>query len=184
MHHGRKDEFEGVPARRELVAFFDEQPFARAAAVVFEHAVYLLIADNGGFGMAQEHFGKRRRMVGLHVMDDDIVELPAAQNVLHVFEELFGDGMIDGIEERRLLVEKEIGIVGDAARDGIDVLKEGEPPIARADVEKIFQNSNGIVHDILRGAARRKTFFFAYYIPFCPKNQAGSAQNQKSRPRG
>ena len=176
MHHGRKDEFEGVPARRKFVALLHEQPFARAAAVIFEHPVYLLIAHNGGFGVAQEHFKKRRRVIGLHVMDDDIVELPAAQNVLHVFEELFGDGMIDGIEERRLLVEKEIGIVGSAARDGIDVLEEGEPPIARADKEKIFQDSNGIVHGILRGTGRRKTFFFSYYIPFCPKNQAGSAQ--------
>ena len=148
----------------------------RAAAVVFEHAVYLLIADNGGFGMAQEHFGERRGMVGLHVMDDDVVERSAPQNVLHVLEELFGDGVIDGIEEHRLFVEKEIGIVGSAARDGIDVLKEGEPPIARADVEKIFKDSHGIVHDILRGAGRRQTFFFAYYIPFCPKNQASSGE--------
>ena len=77
MHHGRKDELEGVPARRELVALLDEPLLPRAAAVIFEHSVYLLIADDHSFGMAQEHLGERRGMVGLHVMDDDVVERSA-----------------------------------------------------------------------------------------------------------
>ena len=84
-------------------------------------------------GISEGDVGDSRRMVGLHVRDNKVVQAPAAQLVGQVLEEIVANGLIDGVKEDGLFVFNKVGVVGNAVRHSVDTLEEGEASVVRAD---------------------------------------------------
>ena len=148
MHHRRHDEREGVLAEADRVALvYDDGAGVNVKGEeVADHLADLLVADDLRFRMAQHHVAEGLGVVRLHVMDDDVVERAAVEHVFEVFEELAGDGVIDGVEQDGLLVQHDVRVVGNAAGNGVDALKQRQTAVRRADPEQIVCNLDSAVH--------------------------------------
>ena len=146
MHHGREHERERALAHGERIPLLDEAHLARKAEVIFQHLRHLLIGDDGRGRVLFEHARKRGGMIGLHVMHDDIVERPAAQRIGKIFKKEVGYGEIHRIEQHRLFVRQQIGIVRYPARHGIGALEERDAAVVPAEIEEIVRDANTVVH--------------------------------------
>ena len=72
-------------------------------------------------------------MVGLHVIDDQIVERLACKQIIHVFEQLTAGRPVNGIEQNTVLVEQEVGVIGHTARNGMDIFKQCQSVVVGTD---------------------------------------------------
>ena len=93
VDHRRHDEREGVLAKAHRVALFHEDGAGVdvKGEVVFDHLGDLFVADDLRVGIAQHGVCQRLGVVGLHVVNDDVVERTAVQGIGHVLKELTGD---------------------------------------------------------------------------------------------
>ena len=74
-------------------------------------------------------------MVGLHVLDDEIVDLLPARGLGKVREPFVAEPGVDRVEDDRLAVVDEIRIVGHAARNDVLALEEVDVVVVHADCE-------------------------------------------------
>ena len=81
------------------------------------------------------------------IFDDDVVERAAVQGIGDVLEELPRDRVVDRVEQDGLLVKQDVGIVAHAAGDGVDALKQCQPPVRRADPKQIVIDFHCAVHE-------------------------------------
>lgn len=83
--------------------------------------------------MRIRHRGKGRAVVGLDVIDDDVVNLATIEQVFERLEEALLDRTVDGVEEHDLLVEQQIVVIGHAVWHGWQPSKSprrlSSPPI-------------------------------------------------------
>ena len=150
VHHRRHDEGEAVAAGGEGVALLDEQDALREIhrEKLRQHGLDLRVADDGGLGVARQHELQRRGVVGLHVVHHEIIELPPAELMGEVFEEHAVHGLVHGVEEHRLLIEQEVGVIGNAVGHAVDALEEGQPPVVCADPDQIVQDFSCAIHKL------------------------------------
>ena len=89
VDHGRHDERERVPAGTQRVHLTDDHGAGLDVEreEVFDHCERFLIADDLHIGVAQNEVLHQCAVVGLHVVDDQIVERAAGEHVLDVFKE-------------------------------------------------------------------------------------------------
>ena len=92
-------------------------------------------------------------------VDDKVVELAPGQNVVDVLEEYLADRRIDRVEQDGLVVEQQIGIVGNSVRNGVNALEHGKSAVIPADPPEILQNLADTVHKFL---LRMIYSFFCY----------------------
>ena len=89
-------------------------------------------------------------MVRLHVVDDQVVQGLAAQQILDVLQQLAAGGPVHRVEQDALLVQQQIGVVADALGDGVDILKQGQAVVVGAHpVEIVGDRSHAIHTEIL-----------------------------------
>ena len=149
VDHRGAQERERVVAGLEGVALLDEMEGVLrgdAAAELLQHGADAVAADDDGLRMAQQHLADRAGVVRLHVVDDEIVELAPGQNVVDVLEEYLADRRIDRVEQDGLVVEQQIGIVGNPVRNGVNTLEHGKSAVIPADPPEILQNLADTVH--------------------------------------
>ena len=109
VDHGGHGEGEGVATQREGVALFDDDMLICrhvGTEELLHHLRGLGGAHHRGFGVAQQQVGQRGGMVGLHVVDNHIVQLTARKGGGHILEELLASRGIDRVEQRSLLIQK------------------------------------------------------------------------------
>ena len=87
-----------------------------------------------------------RRVVGLHVVHHQIVQRTAVQDMLDILEKDAAHGPVHGVEEHRLLVHQQVGIIGNASGHRIDALEQGQPAVITADPIKIFRELFDAIH--------------------------------------
>jgi hypothetical protein len=92
-------------------------------------------------------------------MDEQVVELAAAQSVGDVFKEGAGHGLVHGVEKNGLFVQQQIGVVGYAVGHAVDALKAGKTPVVGADPEKVVKDLFGAVHVF-------SSFYFWGFVSF------------------
>ena len=85
-------------------------------------------------------------MVGLHVVDDQIIQRAAVQQVLDVFQQLAAGRPVDRVKQHGLLIQQQIRVVGHAARDGMDIFKQSKTMVVCADPIKIVRYIAYAVH--------------------------------------
>ena len=113
-----------------------------------DHGGRLRVAHEARLRIAAQRLLERGAVVRLHVVDDQIVEFPAAQRVRQVFKKLARDGGVHGVEQRGLFIQQQVGVVGNAARDGEHVLEQGEPAVVCADPEQVVLQLARAVHRV------------------------------------
>jgi len=113
-----------------------------------QQGAYLLVADDLGLGIAQYQILDGGGVVGLHVMDEQVVQLAPAQSMGHVFKKCAGYGLIHCVEKNGLFVQQKIGVVGNAFGNAVNALKTGKTPVVGADPCQVVQNFFGAVHAI------------------------------------
>ena len=125
VDHGRHDERERVPAGTQRVHLADDHGAGLDVEreEVFDHRERFLIADDLHIGVTQNEILHQRAVVGLHVVDDQIVERAAGEHVLDVFKENAAHRAVGGIQQHCLFIEQQIRVIAHAARDGVDVFK-------------------------------------------------------------
>ena len=147
MDHGSIDKGEGVAAGGDGVAFVDQVNHLGIGAVeLADHIQDLAIADNGGLGVADHQIAQGGGMVGLHVVDKDVVQLPVAQGVFQVLKELSLDCPVYRVEQDGLFVQQQVGVEGHPTGNRMGALKQRVLAVIAADPNEIFRNVAGAVH--------------------------------------
>ncbi len=97
-------------AERERVAVFDaKRIFDEIPAVkVFYHCESLVVADYHGVGISRGKFRDARRVVGLHVLNYEIIGLPAGERRFKILEPFSGEVPVHRVHDGNLFVENDI----------------------------------------------------------------------------
>ena len=148
VHHRGHDEGKGVSAGRERVHLLDELHAAVQIEreEVLHHRARLGVADDGYFRVTQDKLADGRGVVRLHMLHDEVVELPAREHMVDVFKEQAADRLIHSVDQDGLLVQQQIGVVAHAVRERVGVFKQIQPPLARADPVEILGHFLDTVH--------------------------------------
>ena len=85
-------------------------------------------------------------MVRFHVLNDDKIQIFAVQRVFQIFKEGFTDRLVHRIKKNVDIVEQQISVVGNAARDGVNSLEHCKAPIVGADPDEIICNFFCTIH--------------------------------------
>ena len=153
MDHGRRRERKRMRTGRKRV------PIAHDHATGLEFRPKELpderLADLGAYELCPwmriRHRGKGRAVVGLDVIDDDVVNLAAIEQVFERLEEALLDRTVDGVEEHDLLVEQQIVVIGHAVRHGMTAFEEPEALVVSANPKQAVGELLFAVHgDLLR----------------------------------
>ena len=85
----------------QSIAFLDDKGSGRKIDVekLSDHLQNLAVADYLYVGVAKQQLRKRRRMVGLHVLDDHEVEMSARQPVRKILEKRLAHGLVHRVEK-------------------------------------------------------------------------------------
>ena len=167
MHHGRRNERERAFSDGKRVPFLDDVRLSRKSEVIFQHRRRLLRSDDGDVRIQFDQPRERRGMVGLHVLHDDVVELPAVQRKGKIFKKQLAHGIVHRVEQNVLFVFQKIGIIRNAARNGIGALEQRDPSVVPAQIPEPRGDLGTVLHNIfLRGC-----FFGRQYSIFARKKQ-------------
>ena len=140
MHHGSGDEGELVLAERELVSLLYHK-FARELHTieVAEHIKHFPASDHRDFGVFRGKGGDSRRVIGLHVRDDEVIGLSAVKRVLDIFEPLRYLRLIHGVHDRCLLVRDDVGVVAHPLGHDVLPFKEVDIGVVHAHINDVFE---------------------------------------------
>ena len=122
-------------AGRERVSLLDDLDLSGQIKVkeLPEHGLHLGVADDGDLRIPGEKRLYGVGVVRLHMVDDQIIQLPAAQCVLYVFEKRLVHGFVHRVEQHGLLVLQQVGVVRNALRHPVNALEAGKAAVIRAD---------------------------------------------------
>ena len=134
MDHGGEDELELVGAEGEGVAVLHLVKAGGQAVEAGHHVEGLLIADNLDIGIELAQQGQRAAVVGLHVVDDDVVDGTVADDLADVLEEGHEEVDLDSVDEADFLVVDEVGVIAHAVGEGPKALEERLVAVVDADV--------------------------------------------------
>ena len=137
VHHGGKDKSQLVRAEREGRSVLgDEFVLVREPLKeVFHHGKSLCGRHERGFRIVFEEVHDVRRVVRLHVLDNEIVGLPTVQNRANVVEPFVREFCVHRIEHGDFLVHNHIRVVSHAVGHDILPLKEIDLVVVDANVE-------------------------------------------------
>ena len=147
MHHGREHKLELTRAECEPVAVLHLQEIGADAIEALHHAEGLLVAHKRDVGviLADEFDGTA--VVGLHVIDDEIVDGAVANDLLDIPDIRDEEIHLNGIHETHLLIDDEIGVVGHAVGQGPEPLEKILVAVVDTHVIGAFGNLLHIRHD-------------------------------------
>ena len=145
MDHGGLDEGQGVLAQLQDVALLDHDPavLELGAEEVLHHGEGLGGADDGRLGIGLHEQGDVGAVVGLHVLDHQVVGLPSAQLGGQVGEPLAAEFLVHGVHDGDLAVHDGVGVVGHAQRHLVLPLEQVYLMVVDADVADVL----GYVHN-------------------------------------
>ncbi|MPN44510.1 hypothetical protein SDC9_192075 [bioreactor metagenome] len=112
----------------EGIAFLhlDDRVFIHGELELTHHHKGFFVADNHHIWPPEQNFLDGARMVRLQMVDDQIIQRTARQNVLHVFKKLTAAGPVHRVEQSGLFVQQKIGVIGDTSGNGICIFKQGK----------------------------------------------------------
>jgi len=116
VHHRSHVERQRLAAQIERVALLDLDRAPGDAVKPFDHLERLGIADDLDVGIDAAQRRDRRRVVGFHVVDDQIINLPFADGLADVGFEAAAEGLFDGVDQGDLFACDQIGVVRHAHR--------------------------------------------------------------------
>ena len=150
MHHGSHDELKAMATGDNLVALFHHLHLFRfVGEELLDHLCRLGGAHHRSLGERYQYIHQRGGVVGLHMVHHHIVKHAAIKGFLDVLEKLPTHRTVARVKEHILIVEHHITVVGDPARYGVDVLEEGQPAVAGADIYQVVAYVLNVLHIVL-----------------------------------
>ena len=150
-HHG-EDEAQGVLPGGDLVALLHLDDVLRPDVVeVLHHVEGLAVPDDGDVRPGLQDLGDACAVVGLHVVDHEVVQVPSVQRGAEVPPELGGDGCVAGVQEAGLLVPDEVAVVGDPLGDGEGPLEDGGGAVVAADPVDVVPYGDRVLVRVCHG---------------------------------
>ena len=150
MDHGGGDKGDGVFAETPGIALPDllDLPVGEGEAELVQQDDGLGRGDDLHLRPAEQNFLDGGGVVRLHVVDDQVVQGPAVQHGLDVFNELPSHGPVRRVEQDGLFVQQDVGVVADAVVQGMDVFKQGQAVVVGAYPVQVIGNFTDIMHMI------------------------------------
>ena len=144
VNHRRPDEVQGVRAEGERIALLDHDPLVRkvGAEKVAHHGERLRAGHHGRFGIGLQEVDDVRRVVGLHVLHDQIVGLAPRQRRAHVIQPFVGEVRVHRVHDRDFFIPDHVGIVRHAVRHVVLPLEQVDPVVVHADVDDVVGNKH------------------------------------------
>ena len=143
VHHGRLHEGERALADVEGVAGL--QAHEVKTVPVMGAKPLDALGRAGGF---RGDFSQRRKaagMIHLHMVRHDVVNGGGIDDIGDAVDELAGEGLLARVDERNLLVEDKVGVVGASALGGVAV-EVALVPIDAAHPEHVGFDLDGLQH--------------------------------------
>ena len=134
VDHRGHVEREGPAAQIERVALADLLRLGLDAVEAAEHVERLGVADDPHPGPDPAERGDRRRVVGLHMVDDEVVDLAVADFAPDVALQAVAERCLYGVDQGDPFARDQVGVVGDAARKGPEPFEEVGGAVVDADV--------------------------------------------------
>ena len=73
------------------------------------------------------------------MVDNQVIQGTASKDGFDIFQELTADRPVSCIEKNRFFVQKDVGIVGYAPRNGMNIFKKFQAAIVSANPVQIFR---------------------------------------------
>ena len=140
MHHGGCDKMQDVCSKRQRVTVRDDCAVFREilSEKLMHHGKCLCCRHNGGIGIILLKNSYACRMIGLHMLNHQIIRLSAFENRFQIIKPLVRKSCIYGIHHSNLFVCDNIGIIGHTAWHRILTFKKIDSMIVYSDVVNIF----------------------------------------------
>ena len=132
-------------AQLDGIAVFHFQRVTFYAIEPAHHAESLLVADDLHVGIELLDEGNAAAVVGLHVVDDQIVDRFLAYHLLNVLQIRHEEVHLNRIDEAHFVVVDEIGVVGNSVR-------KWPKPFEKALVAVVHSHIIGFVCDFYHGS--------------------------------
>ena len=167
VHHRRGHKLQRVAAGAERVALLDraDLPGEAVAEELDDHVPGHGAAEHLHVGIAQDDLLDLGGVVGLHVVDDQIVERAAAQRVGDVLAEGMAHRGVGGIEQDGPFVAEQVAVEAHALRHIIDALEHRQTAPVRADPCIIFIDLSDTIHRDFLLSVKSVDFFLSSIIP-------------------
>ena len=148
VDHRGHDEGELMLSDGEDIALFDQVHFSGEVCgeELRQHGLDFGVAEDAGLRIAEKQAFNGGGVVRLHMGDQEIVQLPAAERVGDIFKKDFVDGLVHGIEENGFLIQEKIGVVTDAVRNSVNALKAGEAAVIGTDPDQVVMHLSCAMH--------------------------------------
>jgi len=149
VDHGSHDKGVGVAAGLQGIAFLhgDGAAVHIKGEKLLQHGLGHAAADDLHFGIAQDDVLNAGSVVRLHMLDNQIVQFTAVQNGFYVFKIVVADRAVYGIKENRLLIQKQVRVVGNTVADTVDAFKHGKTAIVGTDPDEIAGYVSDTMHN-------------------------------------
>ena len=159
VHHGCHHKGQLMAADRDHVTFLDQIDFVRKVSEkeLSQHRLDLRVAENAGFRIAQQQAFDGCSVVRLHVGDEQVIQLPSAESVGHIFEENFIHSFVNRIKQDCFFIQKEIGVVADAFGNSVNSFEAEEAAIVGADPDQVVMDFSCAMHECSFPSAVRRT---------------------------
>ena len=155
MDHGCRHEAQGVPPGAQRLPLPDDSDAPRQllSEKLPHHGFRHGAAQDLRLRIVPGQLGQLRRMIRLHVVYHDIVQLPSRQRVDQVLPERAAHRAVRRVEQHRFLVRQQIAVEADAVRYAEHALKQCQPPAVGAHPCIIVVDLSRAVHRIILSAA-------------------------------
>jgi len=121
-----------MAAEAECVTVFNFDRFFGFDAKLSHQFEGFFVADDYRIGVSYQYLAYRRRVIGLNVLDKQVIERASAQRGFDVFEKLPQNRPVYRVKKHGFIVHKEVTVIRYARGDRVEVFKQAEPVIVRA----------------------------------------------------
>ena len=139
VHHRRRDELQAAGPQVQDISFLEGNGTIRKIKTVKELTQHLdRFGRSGQFdlGPGFEDLTDQRRVVRLHVVDDQIIRSTAGQGLFQVLLPLPALAGVDSIEDGNLSPIQQVGIVRHSVGDGILALEQVQVVVLGSDIQE------------------------------------------------
>ena len=116
------------------------------AVELADHVQDLAVTHDGGLGVAQHHIAQSGGVVGLHVVDKNVVQLAAGQGVVQIFKELGLDRTVHSVHQNSLFIQEKIGVKRHPTRHGMGGLEQGVLAVVAAHPDEVLGDMTDTMH--------------------------------------
>ena len=145
VDHGSGNKGQGVFAQTQGVTLTHHDTVVGVIVTekVLHHGKGLFRRHHHGLRVDLQEIGDIGRVIRLHMLDHQIVGIPAAQGILNVVQPFVGKILIHGVHNGDLLIHDGIGIIRHTVGDDVLSFKQVDLMVVNADVLNVVGDGHG-----------------------------------------